>query len=246
MLLAGFVACAAPADEAGDATGGKEDRSSTSRFDEVDPSHTNATFRTYIHRALDLLVAHDSDLARLTVSSIKAGYIKLDELADLTCADFLRVRMDLPDLGLVPTDHARLRERGSEITAAIANEIDGYMWSNRIYVSRGQEPRRLAATLIHEVNHVINRSEVGYYDDLPTSAFLHEYRAFYAEAQFDPDYYEGVDLADYVITNYELDRSKIPASILAAPLTPLLVPDAAAWRERDVAGDTEEPADCSR
>lgn len=223
---------------------GKDDRGTSSRFVEIDATHTNATFRTYVHRALDKLAADDGKLAQLTVSSIGARRVRIDELSDLTCADYLRVIRDLPDLGLVPADHAKLKLRGSAVTAAITEQLDGYMWSNRIYVARGLDPQRLAATLVHEVNHVINRSEVGYYDDLPTSAFLHEYRAFYAEREFDPAAYDGVDLVDYVITNYELDRSKIPAAVLADPLTPRLLPDATAWRERDVAADVEEPAAC--
>jgi hypothetical protein len=242
-LLATFVACAAPGDDAStaDGTGGKGD--SAQRFVEVDPTHTTATFRAYIGKGLDALAAHDSDLARLTLASIEDGRVAIDELSDLTCADFLHVGKDLPDLHITPADYAKLTPR-SDLAKAIANEIDGYMWSNRIYVSRGQEPIRLAATLIHEVNHVLNRSEVGYYDDLPTSAFLHEYRSYYAESQFDADYYAGVDLVDYVITNYELDRSKIPAAILASPLTPHLLPDADAWRERDVDSDVPEDVSC--
>jgi hypothetical protein len=243
-ILAAFVACAAPADDVLDdgSGGGKDD--SARRFVEIDTSHTNPTFRAYIGEALDELDAHDSELAAYTLRSISDGRVRIDELSDLTCGDFLRVANDLPDLDIQPGDYVDLTPRG-ELTAAIANQIDGYMWSNRIYVSRGQPPRRLAATLIHEVNHVINRSEVGYYDDLPTSAFLHEYRSFYAEAQFDPEEYAGIDLVDYVITNYELDRSAIPAAILASPLTPTLLPDAAAWRTRRVEDDVEEPADCS-
>jgi hypothetical protein len=244
LILAGFVACAAPADEGDSATGGKAD-SASARFIEVNPAHTNATFRTYIGRALDALEAHDSELARLTYASIRAGHVKLDELADLTCADFIHVIGDLPALQLVPSDYPKLRLRGSEVTKAIAAEIDGYMWSNHVYVARSIEPKHLAATLIHEVNHVINRSEVGYYDDLPTSAFLHEYRAFWVESQFEPEEYEGVDLVDFVIESYELDRSQIPAAILADPLTPIFLPDAAAWRARDVSADVEEVADCS-
>jgi hypothetical protein len=165
--------------------------------------------------------------------------------ADYPDPDIIRVGRDLPDLHIEPSDYEDLTPR-SDLTAAISEELAGYRWSNRIYVSRGQEPVRLAATLIHEVNHVINRSEVGYYDDLPTSAFLHEYRAFYAEAQFDRDEYAGVDLVDYVIETYELDRSKIPAAILADPLTPRLLPTEIAWRERDADSDVEEPQDCSR
>lgn len=240
-LLATLVACAtAPVDDDSGASG-KDDRGTSNRFIEVDATHTNTTFRTYIHKALDKLAADNGELARLTLASIRAGYVRIDELADLTCADFERVRKDLPELRLAQTDYMKLKNRGSDVTAAIAGEIDGYMWSNRIYVSRGQDPQRLAATLVHEVNHVLNRSEVGYYDDLPTSAFLHEYRAFHAERTFDPGYYEGVDLVDYVITEYELDRSKIPAAVLASPLTPRLLPDAAAWRDRAVDRDPEDP-----
>jgi hypothetical protein len=117
------------------------------------------------------------------------------------------------------------------------------MWSNRIYVSRGQITKRLAATLIHEVNHVINRSEVGYYDDLPTSAFVHEYRAFYVESLFDPKEYAGIDLVDYVIENYDLDRAKIAPATLRTPLTPLLLPDAAAWTARRPQDDVRDVDD---
>ncbi len=242
-LLAAFVACAAPPDDGeGGSSGGKTD--SSQRFVEVDPSHSNATFRAYIGKALDLLEADGSQLATLTAHSIEAGYVKVDELSDLTCEDFIRVGTDLPDLHIDAHDYASLTPR-SDLATNISNELDGYMWSNRVYISRGQTTKRLAATLIHEVNHVINRSEVGYYDDLPTSAFIHEYRSFYAEAQFDPEEYAGVDLVDYVVTNYELDRSKISAAVLAQPLTPKLLPTAAAWRSRRVQDDVEVPQDCS-
>lgn len=246
LVLLLFAACAAPAaggDDTSDETpDDKGDRGTATggRFTEVDPTHSSKAFRSYIGKALDVLAADDRELAQLTLRSISAGYVKLDELADLTCADFERVRADLPGAGLTPDDRGTLSAKRT-----IEAELDGYMWSNRIYVARGQTPKRLAATLIHEVNHVLNRSEVGYYDDLPTSAFVHEYRSFYLEAQFDPAEYAGVDLVDYVITNYELDRSKIHASVLAHPLTPQLLPTTAAWRARDVTADRETvPAVC--
>jgi hypothetical protein len=238
--------CATAPDELDeDISDGKGDRAGGSRFDEVDPTHSTASFRKYIGKALDALDAHDSELAGRTLWSIEAGYVKIDELRDLTCADFERVRADLPDAGLTPEDRERLHTRGSDVAATIENELDGYMWSNRIYVSRGQSPIRLAATLIHEVNHVLNRSEVGYYDDLPTSAFIHEYRAFYAEAQFDTEYWAGTNIVDYVIREYELDRNKIKPSVLAQPLTPRMIPDSRGWRIRNVTGDREDlPAVC--
>jgi hypothetical protein len=246
LVLAGLVAGCATVDDVDDddgADGGKAD--GTARFVEVDPTHTNATFRRYIHKALDELAASDTEIARLTLASIRAGRVRIDELSDLTCEDFQRVRADLPDLKLTNADFHQLKRRGSEVTKAIASQIDGYMWSNRVYVSRGQEALRLAGTFVHEVNHVLNRSEVGYYDDLPTSGFIHEYRAFHAERLFDPDFWDGVDLVDHVITEYEFDRSKIAPAVLASPLTPALLPTAEAWRARAVEDDVEEPADCT-
>ncbi|HUS30860.1 MAG TPA: hypothetical protein VMZ53_20255 [Kofleriaceae bacterium] len=248
--MATLVACASPGadDDLGiddpSGEGGKDDNGSSRRFTEVDATHTNQTFRTYIERALDELAASDREVARYTAQSIADGRVRIDELSDLTCADFLHVINDLPDLHLKPSDYASLKRRGNPTTAAISAELDGYMWSNRIYVARGMSAQHVAATLVHETNHVVNRSEVGYYDDLPTSAFIHEYRAFYVERTFDPDSYAGIDLVDYVITNYELDRSKIRPEILAHPLTPKLLPTPAAWQARDVSSDVPEPATC--
>jgi hypothetical protein len=250
LLLFTAAACSAPGEgeddeDYGEVSDGKADGAS-GRFVEVAPSHSTVTFRRYINTALNKLGRNDSELAQLTLASIEKGYVKIDELRDLTCADFERVRADLPDAGLVPEDRARLRQRGSDVAAAIEGALDGYMWSNRIYVARGMPSMRLAATLLHEVNHVLNRSEVGYYDDLPTSAFLHEYRAFYAESLFDPEEYAGIDIVDYVIENYELDRSKIPAEILETPLSPRLLPDAEGWTERMPHDDVEDVPDVCR
>lgn len=239
LLLASACAAAGcvEAEVDGGESGGddKGDRGGAG-FVEVNPERSSAAFRTYVERAIRVLEQDDTEVARYTAASIRAGRVKLDELVDLTCWDFERVRAELPSLGLTSDDYARLVPGGA-LARAIAGEIDGYMWSNRIYVSRGQETRALAATLVHEVNHVINRSEVGYWDDLPTSAFLHEYRAFHAEAAFDPARYDGVDLVDHVIELYELDRSGIPAAVLDSPLTPRLVPDGDAWRARHVDAD---------
>jgi len=239
-LAVALAGCAVSPTDAGDDTGGKDDRGGSGGFYEVDPTHSTAAFRHYVEHALTELADHDSELARLTLVSIRAGKVRIDELADLTCADFERVRADLPDAGLSPEDYGDLHRAGSDALVAIQDALDGYMWSNRIYVSRGQDARHLASTLIHEVNHVINRSEVGYYDDLPTSAFIHEYRAFQRETEFDPEAWDGVDLVDYVITEYELDRSKIHPEVLANPLTPRLLPDADAWRARRVEDDVED------
>jgi hypothetical protein len=234
-------ACADPSAVDDDDGGGKADGTGH-EFTEVDRAHSSSSFRTYIRNALDELEANGGQLARLTLTSIEVGRVQIDELADLTCPDFLRVLNDFPDLPYTAADWPRLHDRDSDVATTITSELDGYMWSNRIYVGRGQRSLHLAATLVHEVNHVINRSEQGYYDDLPTSAFREEYRAFDAERRFAPELWEGVDLVDYVITEYELDRAKIDPAQLATPLTPRLWPSAAAWKDRDVASDVEDLA----
>jgi hypothetical protein len=233
------VGCTDPSTDPDDLDDGKSD--SAGGFSEVDSEHSNITFRRYIEAALRLLERDGSELAQLTAESIRERRVLIDELVDLTCWDFERARNDLPDEGLVPADWFTLQSPGSPAAKALTENLDGYMWSNRIYVSRGQTVRRLASTLVHEVNHVINRSEVGYYDNLPTSGFIHEYRSFHVESLFDPDEYEGIDLVEFVIENYELDRTKIEPAVLEQPLTPMLVPDKAAWDTRQVQKD--EPDD---
>lgn len=233
-------ACAASTgDDADDGAGGKADGSAR-RFTEVDPAHSSSSFRRYVRDALDQLAANDSQLARLTLASIENGNVQIDELSDLTCPDFMRVLRDSPDLRYTVADWPKLHDANSALLEALTNDIDGYMWSNRIYISRGQRAKHLAATFVHEVNHVINHSDLTYYDDLPTSGFREEYRAFDAERRFDPEMFEGADLVDYVITEYEFDRAKIDPAVLAAPITPRLLPSAAAWRDRDVGSDVED------
>ncbi len=236
------AACTGTPDDAeviDDVSGGKGDAST--RFVEVDPTRSSKRFRDYIHRALNEMEAQGSELALETLRSLEQGYVLLDEVRDLTCADFEHVRKDLPALGLTPEDRAKMLASNSPARAAIEEAIAGYQWGNRIYVARGLETPRLAATLVHEVNHVLNRSEFGYYDDLPTSAFLHEYRAFHVESLYNPDEYKNVDLMDYVITTYEYDRSKIKPEALANPVTPLLIPDEMSWKKRAATPDPIEP-----
>jgi hypothetical protein len=226
--------------EMGAADDGLDDGKSDSSggFSEVDAAHSNLTFRRYIEAGVRLLERNtNSELAQLTAKSIRERRVLIDELIDLTCWDFDRARKDLPDAGLTADDWKTLQSPGSEAGKKLTDNLDGYMWSNRIYVARGLAVKRLASTLIHEVNHVINRSEVGYYENLPTSGFLHEYRSFALEAQFDPAEWEGVDLVDYVITNYELDRDQIDPGAIKEPLVPELLPTKEAWETRDVAAD---------
>ncbi len=152
-------------------------------FLEVNPHRTSVEFRRYVGAALDELKNSRTAIGRQTHELIATGRVRIDELADLTRADYLHVRRELLQSGVtLPRDHTVLEDKRSRAWRAITNDMNGYMWDDRIYVARGLSPRELAATLVHEVNHVLNRSEEHYRSD--AAIFVEEYRAFYCEALF--------------------------------------------------------------
>jgi hypothetical protein len=152
-------------------------------FLEVNPARTSSRFRRYVGAALEELKKSDAKNARITHDLIASGRVNLDELSDLTRDDYLRVRRDLLKAGTdIPADHKALDDKRGKAWRAITTDMNGYMWDNRIYVAPGLSPRDLAATLVHEVNHVRNESEQHYRGD--KQILLEEYRAFYAEALF--------------------------------------------------------------
>lgn len=246
-LLALSACESAPPDDAweeeqwADPTGKVDDGTTLPTFREVDPAHSSEPFRRYVGRALVVLRDHADPIARATYRSIVEGKVLVDALSDLTCSDFKRVQKDFEGSWAIPdAAFGRLQEPRSYYARRLAEDMDGYMWGNRVYVSRGQSPESLASSLVHEVNHVLNRSDHGYYEDLPTSGFLHEYRAFYVEARVFPELYEGIDLVDHVIESYELERAGIREGALRDPLTPRILPDADAWRARDLESDVPD------
>lgn len=151
------------------------------RFREVDEQHTSADFRRYVDAALETLRTSKTEIGRATYELIVRGGVRIDEMTDLTRADFARVRKSLATFGkhVGADEYRRLHEGQGKALRAIRETLSGYEWDDRIYVERGLTPRQLAATLVHEVNHVLNKSEEHYRGD--TAALREEYRAYYAE-----------------------------------------------------------------
>lgn len=178
------------------------------RFMEVDPKRTSLGFARYLSGALEVLRASPNEVARGTFRLIASGRVKVDELSDMTQADFRRLRHGMRnELKLGENDLARLRQHGSRVHRLVSGAVNGFQWDERVYVARGMSPAVLADTLVHEVSHVLNRSEENYRGQ--RAILVEEYRAFYAERlargeKMTPE--KAKALKQHVIRLYGLDR----------------------------------------
>ncbi len=162
-------------------------------FNQVDGANTSVAFEAEVEAALRMLCQTSSEhgLGYESYKSIVTGRVLIDTIEDLTDLDFQTVLVFWELAADTPRDEAM---------AIIEQDILGYMWGNRIYIVLGDSTEVLAATLMHEVNHVLNRSDENYY--LPIdgmldpaeetqilnalsvddgAGFREEYRAFYLE-----------------------------------------------------------------
>jgi hypothetical protein len=97
--------------------------------------------------------------------------------------------------GAAPAEDDRTWAGDDALNRKLQTSLDGYQWGNRLYftIKRTTEVDELASTLVHEVNHVLNRSECSYYSDVPehvmdgNKAFVEEYRAYLVECYFVKD-----------------------------------------------------------
>lgn len=186
------------------------------QFLEVNPARTSTQFRRYVGAALEELRKSDTPIGRLTWELVATGRVQLDELRDLSRPDYLRARREFLK------DGVKLPERpNAAALRAITTSLNGYMWDDRIYLAPGLTPKDLARTIVHEVNHVRNRSEEHYRSD--QQILVEEYRAFYAERLFAKESVSAAAcraLKDEVIADYHLqgvtaaDVPDLPPGIL--------------------------------
>jgi len=215
-----------PKKEASDKTVAALEKGIQFPFLEVNPTRTTVEFREYIAKALNHLRNSGTEIGERTFELVTSGKVTLDELSDLTRGDFMHIRKEFAREGvdLPVEDYARLHDSRATATRAIATTVNGYMWDDRIYVARGLSTELLAKTIVHEVNHVLNKSEENYRGE--PAIFLEEYRAHYAEKLLD-----GVRMTAAVckeiklgiIRDYALktvkpeDLADIPPGILVPP-----------------------------
>lgn len=168
-------------------------------FREIDPAHPMAAAdrETVLAALAELADIAESGtagrqrrLAAETLARIVEGDVLIGAVERARGTDLWHMCLDLEDQDCPeapPDDPAWAGDEG--LIAALMDELDGYTWGNRMYFRFGEDrdASGVAATLVHEVNHVLNRSECMYYADYfahevePTFAWLEEYRAFLAE-----------------------------------------------------------------
>jgi hypothetical protein len=137
-------------------------------------------------------------LAAETLARVEAGDVLLGSMAGARGIDRWHMCKDyaLPACkGAPPSPDDRTWRGDDEVERTLDRELAGYMWGNRLYFTlhTSTDPIELAATLVHEINHVSNRSECSYYRNIdthevePDLAFVEEYRAFLSECYFTHD-----------------------------------------------------------
>ena len=137
-------------------------------------------------------------LAAETLARVESGDVQLGSIAGARgidrwhmCKDYALHACDGPP----PSPDDRTWRGDDEVDRKLDSDLAGYMWGNRLYftLKRSTDPNELAATLVHEINHVANRSECHYYRNIdthevePDLAFVEEYRAFLSECYFTRD-----------------------------------------------------------
>ncbi len=132
-------------------------------------------------------------LASATLERIAEGDVLLGLIESARGEDLWHMCMDYLDV--VACGEGPVEDTWSgtpELTKLLLENLDGYQWGNRLYFAFPEtpEPAALAITLVHEVNHALNRSECSYYTDMSTHAldstlsFVEEYRAFVTECVY--------------------------------------------------------------
>ena len=200
------------------------------------------------------------DLAKYTLERITDGDVLIGSIRGARgldrwhmCKDY-----DLAACQGAPTDDDHW-VGDDEVAETLERDLDGYMWGNRLYFAARSDMtvNELASTLVHEVNHVLNRSECNYYHDIDahvvdgTRAFIEEYRAFFGECFYANEHTADLTTCDAMafehVLEYELDfdlttvlpggaddSEQLGKLILSPPEQPtqhfgLLVPETSSW-----------------
>lgn len=134
-------------------------------------------------------------LAIETLARIEAGDVLLGSIEAARGIDRWHMCKDEAQKaceGAMPAPDDRTWTGDAALARKLEKDLAGYQWGNRIYftLSNATDIDELAATLVHETDHVANRSECSYYRVIdahvvdPDPAYVEEFRAFFSECIF--------------------------------------------------------------
>ena len=209
VLACGLVLALAACAGAEGADGQSEDdlAKRTRRFVDVHPdAPMSGVPRETILRALVKIarVARETKsplrraLATETLARIEGGDVLLGSIEASSGVDRWHMCKD-ENLhacdGAAPAPDDRTWRGDAKLATTLEKDLAGYQWGNRIYftLSEATDVDELAATLVHETDHVLNRSECSYYRVIdthvvePDLAYVEEYRAFLSECYFNDE-----------------------------------------------------------
>lgn len=182
-------------------------------------------------------------LATETLARIESGDVLLGSIQAARGIDRWHMCKDESERaceGPMPAADDRTWKGDASLAKKLETDLAGYQWGNRIYFTLSSETdvEELAATLVHEVDHVANRSECSYYKVIdahvvdPDPAYVEEFRAFYSECVFNEEEptnttcsaYAAGRVGDYgfdaklsrILPNRSSDPEQLGARVLAS------------------------------
>lgn len=172
-------------------------------------------FEKKVQKAIEELSQGERPIAIETSRCLKAGRAKILSLTDLTVSDYRQVLKFWKDQGeklnFTASDYPQLKVKKSPLQKYLLRALDGFMWDDRIYLHPDVSSRGLASTLVHEFNHVINKSHLHYATD--EESFTEEYRAFAMEEELAGRDWRAhaaaMNLKKRVAKDYNLKRLKL-------------------------------------
>lgn len=147
----------------------------------VDEAHRHA----FLGDVLAILENSHSPIAANTIRALQSGAVHLDTLDRMTVEDCVQLLVENPKpwAGIASAEQCGSNPGLARVPAPVLQRVSGFQNENRIYVNPARSPKDMAATVVHEMNHVVNHS--GEHYGTQAEIFAEEYRAYFVAQQFE-------------------------------------------------------------
>lgn len=173
------------------------------------------------------LATSRSEIGKNTFDALESGAIELGTMDNLTLGDCRRLVEENPRQweGIVSADECV----EGRVPKKILEKVSGYQHENRIYVRASGKISDAAATVVHETNHVANKTHERYGSS--REILEEEYRAYYVTLLYQDGRAPGAGylswLKGWIVEQYALDVAPslgdVPAGVLDNSIAPEMV-----------------------